>query len=118
MGDYVDGFVAAVPSDRREVYRAFAEKAAAIIREHGALRVVECWGDDVPEGKLTSFSMAVKREPHETVVFAWVAWPSKAVRDEGWKKVAEDPRMGPDRHEMPFDAKRMIYGGFETILDS
>jgi uncharacterized protein YbaA (DUF1428 family) len=78
--------------------------------------MVECWGDDVREGKLTSFPMAVKLEKDETVVFSWIVWPSKAVRDAGMKKVMEDPRMkGPD--DMPFDGKRMIYGGFQTIVD-
>jgi uncharacterized protein YbaA (DUF1428 family) len=115
---YVDGFVAAVPNANREAYRRHAEDAAVVFKEHGALRVVECWGDDVPDGTLTSFPMAVKREAEETVVFAWIAWPSKAVRDEGWKKVMADPRMTAERAPMPFDAKRMIYGGFQTIVDA
>ena len=114
---YVDGFVIAVPTAKRDSYRAHAEAAAAVFKEFGALRVVECWGDDVPEGKLTSFTMAVKREPNETVVFSWVTWPSRTARDEGWKKVMADPRLQPDKNPMPFDGKRMIYGGFETIVD-
>ena len=114
---YVDGFVAAVPSNKREEYQRHAHEAALVFKEHGALNCVECWGDDVPEGKLTSFPMAVKCEPDETVVFAWISWPSRAVRDEGMKKVMADPRLQPDRNPMPFDAKRMIFGGFQAIAD-
>ena len=80
------------------------------------LGVVECWGDDVPEGKLTSFPMAVQRLAEETVVFSWIAWPSRAVRDEAWKKLMADPRLQPGASPMPFDGKRMIYGGFEVLL--
>ncbi len=92
---YVDGFVVAVPTLNREAYRAFAERAAAVFREHGALKVVECWGDDVPEGKVTSFPMAVKLQSDETVVFSWITWPSRQVRDAGMKKVMADPRLQP-----------------------
>ena len=109
---YVDGFVAAVPTANREVYRAHAQKAAALFKQHGALAVVEGWGDDVPEGKLTSFSLAVKRKDDETVIFSWVTWPSKSVRDEAWKKL-----MTEMDGEMPFDGKRLIYGGFEAIVE-
>lgn len=115
--DYIDGFVVAVPTANREKYRQHAAVAAEVFKDHGALRLVECWGDDVPTGETTSFPQAVKLEPNETVVFSWVAWPSREVRDAAMKKVMEDPRIknaGP----MPFDGKRMIYGGFETILDS
>jgi uncharacterized protein YbaA (DUF1428 family) len=91
--------------------------AAVVFKELGALRVVECWGDDVPEGEVTSFPMAVRRGPEETVVFAWIVWPSRAARDEGMAKMMADPRMQPDANPMPFDGKRMIYGGFEVILD-
>src|ERR1700756_96368 len=114
---YVDGFVAAVPTAGREAYRAFAERAAAVFREHGALRVVECWGDDVPEGKVTSFPMAVKLQSDETVVFAWITWPSREVRDAGMKKVMADARLQPTTDPLPFDGKRLIYGGFEMIVD-
>ena len=113
---YVDGFVAAVPTANREAYRRHAELTAKMFKEHGALSVVECWGDDVPEGKLTSFPLAVQRKEDETVVFSWVTWPSRAVRDEGWKKVMADPRMQADANPMPFDGKRLIYGGFEEIV--
>ena len=116
--NYVDGFVAAVPTANREIYRQHAVKAAVVFQEYGALNVVECWGDDVPEGKLTSFPMAVKCQADETVVFSWVTWPSRQVRDEAWKKVMDDPRMQPDANPMPFDGKRLIYGGFEMIVEA
>jgi uncharacterized protein YbaA (DUF1428 family) len=115
---YIDGFVAAVPAANLEAYRKMAREAAAIYREHGALNVVECWGDDVPEGEVTSFHSAVKREPDEVVVFAWIAWPSKEARDEGNSKVMADPRMERGDEVPPFDARRMIYGGFNVIVDA
>ena len=114
---YVDGFVAAVPTARQEEFRRHAEAMAKFLRANGALRVVECWGDDVPEGKLTSFPMAVKRASDETVVFSWVEWPSREVRDAGMKKMMDEPSMQPDRNPMPFDGKRIIFGGFKPILD-
>jgi uncharacterized protein YbaA (DUF1428 family) len=114
---YVDGFVAAVPTANRELYRRHAAAAAVVFKEHGALSVAECWGDDVPEGELTSFSLAVKRQEDETVVFSWITWPSRQVRDDGMKQVMADPRLQPDVNPMPFDGKRMIYGGFERIVD-
>jgi uncharacterized protein YbaA (DUF1428 family) len=108
--------VTPVPTVNREAYRLHAQHAAPLFKEHGALSVVECWGDDVPEGKLTSFPLAVKCVPGETVVFSWITWPSRAARDEGWKKVMADPRMQPGEMSMPFDGKRLIYGGFEVLL--
>ncbi|KDP83184.1 DUF1428 domain-containing protein [Cupriavidus basilensis] len=115
--NYIDGFVLAVPTARRETYRQHAEAAAAVFKAHGALGLVECWGDDVPEGKLTSFPMAVKLEKDETVVFSWILWPSRKVRDEGMKAAMADPRLKMDE-PMPFDGKRMIFGGFEMIVDA
>lgn len=115
---YVDGFVAAVPTANREKYQVHAETMAPLFKEHAALQVVECWGDDVPDGKLTSFPMAVKRSPDETVVFSWVSWPSKSARDEAWKKMMADPRMQPGQVQMPFDGQRLIYGGFEQIVNA
>jgi uncharacterized protein YbaA (DUF1428 family) len=115
---YVDGFVAAVPTANREAYRQHAEVAAVVFKEHGALKLVECWGDDVPEGKVTSFSMAVKRRDDETVVFSWILWPSRAVRDQALPKVMADPRLKADANPMPFDATRLIYGGFEMIVEA
>ena len=116
--NYVDGFVCAVPTANRDAYIKHAQTAAAVFKENGALAVVECWGDDVPEGKLTSFTMAVKREPDETVVFSWVTWPSRPHRDEAWKKVMADPRLQAEANPVPFDGKRVIYGGFETIVEA
>jgi uncharacterized protein YbaA (DUF1428 family) len=114
---YIDGFVVPVPASNKEAYRALAAKAAPVFKEHGATRVVECWGDDVPAGKQTDFRRAVAAEDDEIVVFSWVEWPSKAVRDEGSAKLMADPRMQPES-EMPFDSKRMIFGGFESLLDA
>lgn len=115
---YVDGFVAAVPTTNKDRYRKFAEEAAVIFREHGALRLVECWGDDVPDGEVTSFPMAVHCRPDETVVFSWILWPSRQIRDQGMEKVMADPRLPQDQDAMPFDGKRMIYGGFEMLVDA
>lgn len=113
---YVDGFVLAVPKANLDAYRAMATTAGTVWMEHGALSYVECVGDDVPEGKLTSFPLAVKAEPDEVVVFAWITYPSRAARDEINKKVMADPRLDMDPTQMPFDGKRMIFGGFETFL--
>ena len=114
---YIDGFVIPVPNGKKEAYRKLASEAAPIFMEYGATQVVECWGDDVPDGKVTDFKRAVQAQPGETVVFSWIVWPSKAARDEGNKKAMQDPRMQPGP-EMPFDGKRMIYGGFEPLLDT
>jgi uncharacterized protein YbaA (DUF1428 family) len=116
--NYIDGFVAAVPSANREAYRRHAQAAASVFKEHGAIKVVECWGDDVPEGKVTSFPMAVQRKADETVVFSWIVWPSKSVRDAGMAKVMADSRLQPDVNPMPFDGKRLIYGGFEVLVEA
>jgi uncharacterized protein YbaA (DUF1428 family) len=99
--NYIDGFVAAVPAANKESYLKHAADAAVVFKEYGALNVVESWGDDVPEGKLTSFPIAVKREEGEVVVFAWITWPSKSVRDLAWEKVMADPRMDPAAHRCP-----------------
>lgn len=115
--NYLDGFVAAVPLAKKEAFLKHATDAAVVFKEYGALSVVESWGDDVPEGQLTSFPMAVKRETGETVVFSWIQWPSKAVRDSAWEKIMADPRMTSENNVMPFDAKRMIYGGFQIIME-
>jgi uncharacterized protein YbaA (DUF1428 family) len=114
---YVDGFVAAVPTANKAKYKKHAEEAAAVFKKHGALKLVECWGDDVPEGKVTSFPMAVKCQADETVIFSWIVWPSKEVRTRGMAKVMADPAMQMEANPMPFDGKRMIYGGFEMIVE-
>ena len=118
QGGYTDGFVLPVPEEKREAYRELAEKAAAVFKEYGATRVVEAWGDDVPEGKVTDFRRAVKAKDGENIVYSWIEWPSKEARDEGWKKVMADPRMQPDHDNMPFDGQRMFWGGFQPILDT
>jgi len=115
---YIDGFVAAVPTANRDAYRKHAEEAAVVFKQHGAVKLVECWGDDVPDGKLTSFPMAVKKKDDETVVFSWIVWPSRQARDEGMKKVMADPRVQPNVNPMPFDGKRLIYGGFNVLVDA
>ena len=114
---YVDGFVVAVPAENKEAYIAMAAKAAPLFKEFGALRIVECWADDVPDGKLTDFSMAVKAQEHEEVVFSWSEYPSKEVRDAANQKMMSDPRMKEFGESMPFDGKRMIYGGFAPIME-
>ena len=114
--DYIDGFVVPVPNAKKEEYRQLAAAAAVLFKEFGALSVVEAWGDDVPPGKLTSFPLAVQLEPEETAVFSWVRWPSKASRDQGMKKFMEDDRL--KAMGMPFDGNRMIYGGFQIIVDA
>lgn len=114
---YVDGFIAAVPTANRNAYKNHAEAAAVVFKENGALKLVECWGDDVPEGTITSFPMAVQRKSDETVVFSWIIWPSREVRDQAMKKVMADPRLRQDANPMPFDGKRLIYGGFEVIVE-
>jgi len=114
---YVDGFIIAVPTAEKSRYLALAKMAAPVFRDHGALRVVECWGDDVPSGKHTSFPLAVQCREDESVVFSWIQWPSRKARDDGMKKAMEDPRMKYDTDNMPFDGKRMIFGGFDVLLD-
>jgi uncharacterized protein YbaA (DUF1428 family) len=118
---YVDGFVLAVPTVNKSVYKQYAEAAAIVFKDYGALQLIECWGDDVPQGEVTSFPMAVQCQDDETVCFSWIIWPSREIRDQGMEKVMADPRMqrGTNQSlaEMPFDGKRMIYGGFEMIVN-
>lgn len=114
---YVDGFVTPVLTAQKEAYRAHAETAAHMFKEFGATSVVEAWADDVPEGKVTSFSLSVQRKEEETVVFSWVVWPSKAARDAGWAKMMADDRMNMETMAGLFDGKRLIYGGFEPIVE-
>lgn len=116
---YVDGFVLPLPKNNVDAYRAMAEKCGAIWREHGALQFCECIAEDVKPGKLTSFPQAVNLEPDETVMFSWIVYESRARRDEVNDRVMKDPRMAEmmKPEAMPFDGKRMIYGGFEVMLD-
>jgi uncharacterized protein YbaA (DUF1428 family) len=114
---YIEGFVIPVPTAKREAYIAAAAKTWPLFKEFGATRHMECWGDDVPDGTTTDFRRAVKAEAGETVVFAWVEYPSKEVRDAANQKMHADPRMAELGKDMPFDGKRMIYGGFQSIFD-
>jgi len=113
---YIDGFVLAVPNANRDAFTAHATKFDAIFMEFGATRVVECWGDDVPEGKVTDFRRAVQAKADESVVFSWIEWPDKATRDSGMERIMKDPRMDPATNPMPFDGKRMIFGGFAPVV--
>lgn len=118
MGSYVDGYVLPIPKDQIDAYRRLARKAGKIWREHGALEYRECIGDDVPTGKVTSFPRSVKLKDDETVIFAWVVFKSRAHRDKVNAKVMEDPRLADmDEKSVPFDGKRLIYGGFKVIVD-
>ena len=114
---YVNGFLAPVKNANREAYLQMARACVPVFKELGALRMVETWGADVPDGKLTSFPMAVKLEEDETVVFSWIVWPSKEVADAAMPKMIEDEQLKAWEDNMPFDGKRMVYGGFEVILD-
>ena len=115
---YVDGYVLAVPTGNRERFRAMADRVGRIFVAHGALRVMECWGDEVADGEVTDLRRAVQATPDETVVFSWVEWPSKEARDAGNAAVAADPRMedGPPGETDIMDPKRMIYGGFVPLV--
>ena len=115
-GGYVDGFVVPVPNANRAAYLAMAAKAAEVFLDHGALRDIEAWGVDTPKGEVTSFPRSVEAADDETVVFSFVEWPDEATRNEGWKKVMEDERMKPGADGMPFDGKRMLWGGFSPIM--
>lgn len=116
---YVDGFVIPVPTDKRDAYEALARSMAPMFKEFGALEIYECWGDDVPPGKLTSFPLAVQAKEDETVVFSWIVYPSREVRDAANARMQTDPRMKAyDPATLPFDGKRMIFGGFEVLAQS
>ena len=115
---YVDGFVIPVPKKNRDSYLKVANVCAPVFKKHGALSIVESWGDDVPEGELTSFPKAVKAEQDEGIVFSWIIWPSKEARDAGNKKAIDELHEMVGDEEMPFDGKRMLLGGFEVILEA
>lgn len=112
---YIDGFVAAVPKANKQAYMDHLKEAVVFFKEYGATRMVENWGDDVPRGKVNDFYGAVHAKEEEIVVFSWVEWPSKEARNIGMEKMMSDERMA--KLEFPFDGKRVIYGGFETIFD-
>ena len=118
---YIDGFVAPVPTENKQAYIDHVNTAASLFKELGAVRMLECWGDNVPVGKLTDFRKAVKAEENESVVFALIEWPDKATRDAAESRMGElmknDDRVNPEKNPMPFDATRMIYGGFVPIAD-
>jgi uncharacterized protein YbaA (DUF1428 family) len=117
---YIEGFVIAVPTANKQKFIDHAHMADGMFVEMGALRVVECWGDDVPAGETTDFFGAVKAQEGESIVFSWIEWPDKATRDAATAKMMDpgnpDPRMDPARNPMPFDGKRMIFGGFQPIV--
>lgn len=112
---YIQGLLLAVPTAKKEAYRKMAEDAWPIFRDHGCLASRENWGVDVPDGKVTSFPMAVGRKDDETVVFAWMEWPDRETCDRGWEAVMTDPRM-QEMGDMPFDGMRMMWGGFEPLF--
>ena len=118
---YIDGFVLAVPTSNRQRFIDHAHSADSVFLELGAIRVLECWGDDVKDGKFTDFRRAVQAKPDESVVFSWIEWPDKRTRDEAMRKMDEltktDDRMNPGKNPMPFDGKRMIYGGFAPVVE-
>ncbi len=114
---YVEGFVVAVPTANKEAYRKHAADAAPLFEEFGVARMVECWGDDVPDGKINDLKSAVQAKADETVVFSWFEYPDKATHDAATTKMMNDPRMAAMGSDMPFDGKRMIIGGFESIVD-
>lgn len=117
---YIDGFVIPVPTANKQQFIDHARHADSVFLEMGALRVLECWGDDVPQGSTTDFRLAVKAEKNESVVFSWIEWPDKATRDAGMAMMMDpnntDPRLDPAKNPMPFDGKRMIYGGFAPVV--
>ena len=117
---YIDGFVIAVPKANKQAFTDHAAMADPVFLELGATRVLECWADDVPDGQTTDFRRAVKATDDEDVVFSWIEWPDKATRDAAFAKMMDgslnDPRMDPEKNPMPFDGKRMIYGGFSPVV--
>jgi len=116
-GSYVDSFVVPVRQGKREAYRELAESMARVFREKGAVRVVEAFGDDISRGEVTDYYRAVNAEDGEGVVFSFIEWPDKATRDQAWKAIMEDEGHRP-QGEMPFDGRRMFWGGFDVIIDT
>jgi uncharacterized protein YbaA (DUF1428 family) len=118
---YVDGFVIAVPTANKQKFIDHANTADVVFKEMGAIRIVECWADDVPDGKVTDFRRSVQATEDESVCFSWIEWPDKETRDAAFKKMMDpnnpDPRMDSANNPMPFDGKRMIFGGFMPVVD-
>jgi len=122
---YIDGFVIAVPTANKQKFIDHATQGDSVFIDLGATRVVECWGDDVRDGKVTDFRKAVQAEADETVVFSWIEWPDKETRDAAMTKMTDwmnnpekaDPRMNPKKNPMPFDGRRLIFGGFAPIVE-
>jgi len=114
---YIDGFVIAVPKENKQKFVEHARQGDSVFIELGAKRVLECWGDDVKDGKLTDFRRAVQAKDDEAVVFSWIEWPDKDTRDAAMPKIMSDPRLDPQKNPMPFDGKRMIFGGFSPVLE-
>ncbi len=118
---YIDGFVIACPRANKQRFIDHALSGDGLFIELGALRVMECWADNVPDGTLTDFRKAVQATDDEDVIFSWIEWPDKAVRDAAYAKIMDpgftDPRMDPEKNPMPFDGKRMIWGGFMPVVD-
>ncbi len=113
---YVDGFLIPVPTSARDKFVEHANKGDSVFMKHGATRILECWGDDVPDGKVTDFRRAVQAKADETVVFSWVEWPDKATRDAAMSRIMADPAMSPENNPMPFDGKRLVFGGFTPVV--
>ena len=114
---YIDGFVIAVPTANKQKFIQHANDGDSVFVEHGATRILECWGDDVQNGKQTDFRRAVNAKDDETVVFSWIEWPDKATRDAGIEKAMKDPSLSPQSNPMPFDGMRMIFGGFAPVVE-
>jgi uncharacterized protein YbaA (DUF1428 family) len=118
---YIDGFLIAVPTANKRKFIDHAKLADSVFKELGATRILECWGDDVPDGKVTDFRKAVRAQDDETVVFSWIEWPDKATRDAAMRRMEDlmktDDRFSPEKNPMPFDGKRLIYGGFAPVVE-
>jgi TetR/AcrR family transcriptional regulator, transcriptional repressor for nem operon len=117
LDTYIDGYVMVVPQANKAAFIEHVKQSIPIYKEHGALRVVDCWADDLPSGRVNTYGHAVQLEDGEAVVFSWIEWPFKAMRDAAWPLILRDPRMHPDHNPMPFDMKRMLRGGFQTIVN-
>ncbi|MBS7807836.1 DUF1428 domain-containing protein [Variovorax sp. PCZ-1] len=120
LDTYVDGYVIAVPLANKEAYIRHVQDNILVFKQYGALRVTECWADDVPSargGRINSYDHAVQLQEGEAVVFSWIEWPFKAMRDAAWPLILRDPRMSPEANPMPFDMKRMLRGGFQAIVN-